>query len=325
MGGFTTRCENERTHTIRKEHLQSPHTDWPNVDVVDITDKSKGDSFTKAFVVLQTAWFVFQLIARATEGLAVTELEIMTLAYALSCFLLYVLWWDKPYDVQTPMLVKSNCRPPRTEDLPSQQPQPPPEDLQPQQPQPYVPVQRKPSLLVFQRVLSKDWIMFADGIIFEGANMRSLKEDHRTMRDNVIIRVVFVGSATVFGGIHCIPWNFRFPSTLEGIMWNTSAAIIAGAPPIMWYMLALIGLLMKQLRAYDSKALQPDPHPALCRSPQHVIMAVTTMMLQLAHLILIIMYCLARFILLIQAFVLLRDLSPSETRPISWPSLIPHV
>ncbi|KIK62344.1 hypothetical protein GYMLUDRAFT_243000 [Collybiopsis luxurians FD-317 M1] len=49
--------------------------------------------------VWQTTWFVAQLLARLTQGLPVTELEIMTVAFAAINILVYFFWWNKPFGV----------------------------------------------------------------------------------------------------------------------------------------------------------------------------------------------------------------------------------
>jgi hypothetical protein len=69
-------------------------------DDVDITDKSKVDTFTKVFAILQCGALVIQSIARLASGLSITELELMTMAFVLSAQFTYILWWDKPFDVQ---------------------------------------------------------------------------------------------------------------------------------------------------------------------------------------------------------------------------------
>lgn len=71
----------------------------------DIEDKSKADGFVKLTALCQTAWFVLQAVTRATHGLALAPLEVMTLAYIFSAVLTYALWWEKPKDIATAALV----------------------------------------------------------------------------------------------------------------------------------------------------------------------------------------------------------------------------
>lgn len=47
-------------------------------------------------------------VARAVQGLAITELEIITLAYTALNGVMCFFWWDKPLDVQRPVLIGLN-------------------------------------------------------------------------------------------------------------------------------------------------------------------------------------------------------------------------
>jgi hypothetical protein len=66
----------------------------------DIKDKGKGDGLSKALVVGQTLWFIAQGLSRWEQGLVVTELELVTLAFAALNGAIYFLWWNKPVDVK---------------------------------------------------------------------------------------------------------------------------------------------------------------------------------------------------------------------------------
>ncbi|KAJ3566104.1 hypothetical protein NP233_g7218 [Leucocoprinus birnbaumii] len=66
----------------------------------EINDKSKGDFFTKLVVVIQTTWFIVQCVARWVQRLHVTELEIITLAFATLNIITYILWWNKPQNMR---------------------------------------------------------------------------------------------------------------------------------------------------------------------------------------------------------------------------------
>lgn len=71
----------------------------------EIRDKSKGDLLSKVIAILQMTWFIVQCAARPSQGLAVTELELATLALASLNVVTYFLWWDKPLDVKEPVKV----------------------------------------------------------------------------------------------------------------------------------------------------------------------------------------------------------------------------
>jgi hypothetical protein len=66
-------------------------------------DKSKGDIVSKGLATIQTGWFTMQCIACRAARLAITELEIMTVAaFAL---VTYIFWWNKPLNVTCPIRI----------------------------------------------------------------------------------------------------------------------------------------------------------------------------------------------------------------------------
>ena len=46
-----------------------------------------------------------QCIGRAVEHLPVTHLEIVTLAYVATSFVIFIFWWNKPLDIHRPVRV----------------------------------------------------------------------------------------------------------------------------------------------------------------------------------------------------------------------------
>ncbi|TEB25687.1 hypothetical protein FA13DRAFT_1601763, partial [Coprinellus micaceus] len=64
-----------------------------------ISDRSKGSALAKTLVIMQVLWFTIQTIARAAEGLPITHLEVVCLAFTVFNIGMYICWWDKPLDV----------------------------------------------------------------------------------------------------------------------------------------------------------------------------------------------------------------------------------
>ncbi|KAF8331021.1 uncharacterized protein EI90DRAFT_1055117 [Cantharellus anzutake] len=71
----------------------------------EILDKSKGDFFTKSIVILQLLWFTCQYVERWAGHLPKSQLEVMTVAYAVLTILVCALWWHKPLNVHFPIQV----------------------------------------------------------------------------------------------------------------------------------------------------------------------------------------------------------------------------
>ncbi|KAJ6533590.1 hypothetical protein B0H19DRAFT_965079, partial [Mycena capillaripes] len=106
MGGFVSRTGHHPITTRKQLQVVAKYlTDIHAIDVGDIKDKSKGDALSKGVALFQGLWFITQCIARVHQNLPVTELEVATLAFSVVNVLIWGLWWNKPLDVQRPILV----------------------------------------------------------------------------------------------------------------------------------------------------------------------------------------------------------------------------
>jgi hypothetical protein len=73
-----------------------------NISKKDLQDKSKANGLAKSLVCFQAFWFCVQCLARVAQALPVTLLELNTFAHSTCALLIYILWWDKPLDVEQP-------------------------------------------------------------------------------------------------------------------------------------------------------------------------------------------------------------------------------
>ena len=89
----------------------------PYITKEDINDRSNADAFTKAFAIVQSGWLIINCIARTAQGLgecygqsftkrfsnikiAITELELATMGFVAYALAMYLLWWQKPFEVE---------------------------------------------------------------------------------------------------------------------------------------------------------------------------------------------------------------------------------
>lgn len=77
----------------------------PDISEEEVKDKSKGSSLTKSVACIQASWFCLSCIARISQKLPLSLLELNTFAHALCTVVVYVLWWRKPLDIEQPLLV----------------------------------------------------------------------------------------------------------------------------------------------------------------------------------------------------------------------------
>ena len=70
----------------------------------DIRDKSNVDIFAKCLVILQVTWIAVQTISRKATGYPLSPLKIHTLVHVACASFMYILWFQKPLDVQAPVI-----------------------------------------------------------------------------------------------------------------------------------------------------------------------------------------------------------------------------
>ncbi|KAF8154686.1 hypothetical protein B0H34DRAFT_717476 [Crassisporium funariophilum] len=104
MGGYTLYDGDKSLGTLSVERLESlledQRIDFPQTTEAEIEDRSKGDFLAKGLVFLQTSWFLAQCIGRLAQRLVLTELELVTMAFAVLNGIMYFFWWNKPLDVR---------------------------------------------------------------------------------------------------------------------------------------------------------------------------------------------------------------------------------
>ncbi|KDR70364.1 hypothetical protein GALMADRAFT_144669 [Galerina marginata CBS 339.88] len=109
MGGFMLYNKEKLSRVLYPHELDNLIGNglivMPQITEEEIQDRSKSDGLSKALVVIHTTWFICQCIARRLQGLIITELELVTLAFAALNGVMYMFWWFKPLDVQTTVRV----------------------------------------------------------------------------------------------------------------------------------------------------------------------------------------------------------------------------
>ena len=108
-------------------------------------------------------------------------------------------------------------------------------------------------------------------------------------------------AGAVFGGIHCAGWFFNFPSSDEAMLWRVSSAVLTGIA----FLLPLLVYLIMKASNLNSHLLE-----------QFVLSVLTIVLLA---------YVVSRLLLLVEAFISLRFLTPGMHALVKWTSFIPHI
>jgi hypothetical protein len=283
-----------------------------------IKDKSKGDIISKGIVIFQILWFIFQFVARIHQKLPISELELVTIGYTVLNLVTYFFWWHKPQNLSCPLRVYAK-------DLPSEK------DLQEQSsgseeserlllvPQSSVCNIPKTQTITHFKGRWAVWQRMA-GLLFNVMIGAGNKDDDSGFFTEEVLWytgestrgksfIIFTASATlacIFGGIHLVAWNFGFPTSTERLIWRTMAVIIMAVP--------VCGLAESLLLQVTDKTLEKATDDTIW-----------DFFALVPAILLIFAYAIARIILLVQVFVLLRSVSPEIYQTVAWTNYIPHV
>jgi len=298
-----------------KSYSLTGNGDFPRISKMEIEDKSKGDFISKAVVILQTNWFVMQCIARGVQGLPITELELATVAFAGLNIVIYVLWWDKPLNVQCGVRVYEK----RITDSPVDDGH---VEARPgfwaafgnaisKLPAVIVrgPLQDQKQLQYFSwlsrvlmwTVVKPLFIIVGDGDDTVGKRVDTFSPTNlkRYRIGQWLVMIVTAGIASAFGGIHYIGSTFTFPSNTEKTLWHLTSISITCIPIALFLTAGLAdgGLINEG----DAMILVPAS------------------ILQLS------LYIPCRLALLILPFLCLRSLPLATYHTVHWMSFIPHI
>ncbi|KAF9457622.1 hypothetical protein BDZ94DRAFT_1338539 [Collybia nuda] len=310
MGGFMLYTADRAIRPLNLEELEDLHSkgdiEWPKITESEILDRSKGDALSKGIVTVQTSWFLIQCIVRGASGLVVTELELLTVAFASLNVVTYFFWWDKPVDVMHshPVPSRSNVSPQFIESRYHPQ-----RELSGDSQVEWVHLVIKllsPVLFLMRRLR---YVMLAiTGKIQRTGRVSTFHAATLSPDPHTFFWMTVACSAigSIFGGIHCIGWSFTFPSHQEQKLWRFSSVVITFIP----IFIALLSHCLKNGYSWP---------------PRGWLFWFLVTTIQVILLVLFVaMYITARFALLVQACVSLRRLSPGALQAMGWTNFVPH-
>ncbi|KAF7356065.1 hypothetical protein MVEN_00936300 [Mycena venus] len=189
-----------------------------NVNAEDIKDKSMGDALSKGVALAQGIWFITQCLARVHQHLVVTELEVATLAFAVVNVFIWLLWWDKPLDVQRQIVVVVG-----------------PAGSQDAQPTSPVPMSRFDRFRYAVVGTNDD---DDDPLSSTSPSFWSLPVYNHFQRGTAGITAL---AGSLFGAIHCAAWETDFPTAAEMWSWKSSSLVII-AVPVAAFLVFVLGI-----------------------------------------------------------------------------------
>ncbi|GJJ06822.1 hypothetical protein Clacol_001018 [Clathrus columnatus] len=251
----------------------------------EIQDRSKPNWLVKALALTQSVWFVVQCVARKAQHLPLTKIELMTCAYVVLSTATYVFWWNKPFRVDYPMLVHSNMNIPHK----------------------WRNLDTSTSQSNSRRMDVITLAKFLHGSLYNEISF-SRRLQVPTFYSGFFLKttrgiwtyLAGVLTAAVFGGIHLFAWKYEFPSRMELWLWRLSALVIVGAPPIIFIP---VSILIRN------------------KAKQHFYFRLSKMILPS----LVLLYVIARLVILVLAMISLKTLSPRALTDVEWLKFVPYI
>ena len=325
MGGFMLHPRDSKPFPVNNKHIEwlvvHKLLEFPPIAAGNIWDKSKADRLIKSLVCIQICWLIINVMARATQKLAITTIELATVSIVFCTIATFWCWLHKPADVRTPIDLHSGFS---TAEI-----------LIAAGDAAKKPYRMTP--LDFVDNLGPSW----SGNVMAFAGFRSGPQERplpRLTNDRFPhvrgIRQVLLVTITLFSdGIHLFGWNFEFPSRAEQIVWRIASLQMFLTAAIFWGAEIFAGLHREQTwellstmifhpsRVKELKVLRaqrpPRPQPTPETFPLPVECGASATMW--------ILYLIARAYVLVEMFAGLRSLPRSAYVCVGWSNFFPHV
>ncbi|CEJ55982.1 hypothetical protein PMG11_02209 [Penicillium brasilianum] len=310
-GGLVLQTQDEWIYTIQprdmKRLIQADVVHCSDFRDQDIEDRAKTDSFAKFVTVLQSTWFLGNVVARWGYDLPVSPIELSTIAYVACAILIYGVWWYKPKDMGTPIAVHLRCI----------------RDDMPIEVRNMIEGNTTGWVHGRARVNENNWVSALWKAVrtpFFRRDIEHLKTDEAGGNDLImtpfelfIFDVICSLTALLYCGVHMVAWDFPFATRAELICWR----VFSLASITMVLVICLVGGLADAATLPNSKDLFPSFMVGLTRPP-----ALWTMLV--ATIVSFNFYVIARLGIIGLVFSSLRALPTGSYTTVGWITSIPH-
>lgn len=320
MGGFVLCPRDSKPFPLNTKQLLwlvvNKKVERPLVTAEELWDRSKQTRLVRVIMSVQTGYFVVQCIARVQQGLAVTTLELNTLAIVVCSLITNMVWLHKPSEVSIPIKITT---PFSSEELcGGQQWQLTPLDFVDE---------NGPGYSVNIQPFMRMPVINSERPIQRIPNDRFPTDPHGCQEYSLCFATL------VFTAVHVAGWRIGFPSRIEETLWRASSLLLFGITAVFWVLETIASWFRlgrwerlylrlfakgrlpeferRQLRRRQTadtkpKAPLPQPWEFWTITPLAVI------------------YGIARMYLIVEAFLEFRNMPASAFLNVRWSAYIPH-
>ncbi|EPS39462.1 hypothetical protein H072_6766 [Dactylellina haptotyla CBS 200.50] len=322
MGGFHIKFRDWDSFPITGRQIcyliENGHINLPQITEQDIKDKSKADGLAKLIVLIQVAWFVIQVVARAIQHLPITTIELTTIGLVIYTAATYMQWLKKPLDIDRPIILHAECT---IEEIWEKWEKAPPgrnavENWK------YTPLD----------FIEKHSPSFINDVLPVLNQQRNPKDRpwQRIPNDRFPHMVgdfeiwCHFAVTLLYSAIHAIGWHFSFPTMVEMILWRVSSLLI-----VILNLAFVIceSITTGRLAKVFNRAQREQRVLALATTlpPPQVDIPFSIPLWKILILALIgFIYTGARIYILVEMFVGLRLLPVKAYLNVEWTDFIPH-
>ena len=318
MGGLLLDCPDFIPFPINAHQLvylvENDFLKYPDVKEKAIWDKNKADGFARALTLVQIAWFFIQCVGRSIQHLALSTLELSTLAFIFCTMNTFFVWRHKPLDVEIPIILPCTSKlgdvlikaggqsRNHYRETPLDFVKPPSCGIS----------LLEPFYIGVRAVFA--WGKGHDSLpIKTFGNSSTIPPRGLKIADMIYIHVF----AVTYMGIHLFGWNFVFPTRVEQVFWRMSSLTLLSTL-VLYLIFIAIGTIMAGCLA---RVLFNNHEATTISEAARLLPRWLAMLL---YLPMISVYALARGYIIVEGFISLRALPHSAFGSVTWSNFIPH-
>ncbi|PVH75427.1 hypothetical protein DL98DRAFT_644167 [Cadophora sp. DSE1049] len=282
----------------------------PDISWESIYDKSKANSLAKSLVCIQALWFCVQCIIRLGQGFAISLLELNVFGHAFCALIMYIIWWDKPLDIEEPTLISGSV----ADEICALM------CMRSSSDRSISPFVARPLELPYGVKYGDQWWQ---NIVNEAEN------SDRNLLQSVIVSpffwLSFIVGHFIYGGMHLLAWNAPFPSHTSKVLWLSSGTLVASAGIFWSSAFALIFVIIIVMNvARTLLHLDRASRKTNSKFRNIIITSLISISTIFLYTVFLPAYLLARGYLVVESFIQLAHLPESAYMIPKWSQYFPH-
>jgi hypothetical protein len=134
---------------------------------------------------------------------------------------------------------------------------------------------------------------------------------------------MFITCAFLYGGINAASWNEHFPTTAERLLWRISSLLVMCAAIVFVLMFGVVGSMRVEIEEISHKI--PKSKKTLTRQISRILEVYIPLIMSIFAIAVCSFYLAARFYLVFEAFIGLRELPVEVYRTPNWIEYLLHI